>query len=742
MSRSYIVSRGGTASVDVRMQGPRGVQGPRGPEGAPGLGSLYTLPAWKKSIDYRYFSDSGANTVIHVLNLGQSNSNGTLSGGIIDTTPLNPNHAKMLELYNPLVGSSPLASQQGPWIASYTPTGNVIPLKESFERAVPAYVDLASGQSITLSPNGMGETQGSGLINMCLDLQDQAGLPRSEWIYTSCGKGGEAYARIGPGNSPWLWFRRAVNAGAAYARSIDKTYIPVIWVDLGEDDSVFDSLENLTSERQALDYAARMEQMHYYAAQECAAAAGRPIEPLMFLTQVGTTYPSTFPPADGRLASVAEGQLIAAQNNRNIIVANPNYYMQHTDRLHGTMYGNRQKGMSNAITLMTALFGLGFPHALQMRELVRTGEREFVGVFDTSFSGPLRMQEYCVSEWAVSAAGSGYKAGDTVIGLGWKTAPKFKVLADGPLSAGNLKLIDQGSHPSDMTGTLTFLPQLAGATIATAGTGYLDGAIITIVGGTYTKPARLIIKANSSGVITSATVYDAGEYSVLPSNPVSFTGGSPQGAGSGASLNLVFNGSGGTLAVTCYKQAALGESIPYLATSLGIVAGGTGYATDQILTLIGGEAVSEDQRPQIKVNLTSVGGVVTSAILYKGGVMRSMPAGPWSWTGGTGTGFQTVALTSCHPVANPAFGGFNVIDDQSVLNLGNMTGLAMPAITSIDVVDWQGVEKCAVRIRTDVPPSRNAKLTCAQRSYGGNGPSSGARSNLASAAWPSSWLLS
>jgi hypothetical protein len=40
-----------------------------------------------------------------------------------------------------------------------------------------------------------------------------------------------------------------------------------------------------------------------------------------------------------------------------------------------------------------------------------------------------------------------------------------------------------------------------------------------------------------------------------------------------------------------------------------------------------------------------------------------------------------------------------------------------------------------------VPPTRNAKLTCAQRSYGGNGPSSGARSNLASAATPTSLAL-
>jgi hypothetical protein len=69
-----------------------------------------------------------------------------------------------------------------------------------------------------------------------------------------------------------------------------------------------------------------------------------------------------------------------------------------------------------------------------------------------------------------------------------------------------------------------------GVTVAGGGTGYTLNDVLTLVGGTSTVSAQLIASSVSAGVITGVTVSVAGNYSVLPSNPVSVTGGTGSGA--------------------------------------------------------------------------------------------------------------------------------------------------------------------------------------------------------------------
>jgi hypothetical protein len=84
----------------------------------------------------------------------------------------------------------------------------------------------------------------------------------------------------------------------------------------------------------------------------------------------------------------------------------------------------------------------------------------------------------------------------------------------------------------------TATPQMAGQTVTVqaAGTGYVVGNTLTVVGGTFSVAAQLRVDAidGGGGVTAASFVNTAGAYSVLPTNPASVTGG----AGSGATFNI------------------------------------------------------------------------------------------------------------------------------------------------------------------------------------------------------------
>jgi hypothetical protein len=72
--------------------------------------------------------------------------------------------------------------------------------------------------------------------------------------------------------------------------------------------------------------------------------------------------------------------------------------------------------------------------------------------------------------------------------------------------------------------------------IASGGTGYTVGDLLTISGGTFTTAAQVQVATVSGGVITAVSGVNAGVYTVAPTNPASVTGGT----GSGATFNCSF----------------------------------------------------------------------------------------------------------------------------------------------------------------------------------------------------------
>lgn len=69
------------------------------------------------------------------------------------------------------------------------------------------------------------------------------------------------------------------------------------------------------------------------------------------------------------------------------------------------------------------------------------------------------------------------------------------------------------------------LLHLSGGSIGTAGTGYSVSNILTLSGGTSSIPATIKVTAVNAGVVTAFVVLNPGAYTILPTNPVSTTGG-------------------------------------------------------------------------------------------------------------------------------------------------------------------------------------------------------------------------
>jgi hypothetical protein len=98
------------------------------------------------------------------------------------------------------------------------------------------------------------------------------------------------------------------------------------------------------------------------------------------------------------------------------------------------------------------------------------------------------------------------------------------------------------------------------ATIVSGGTGYTASDVLTVTGGTGGS-TQITVGTVSAGVIQTVTVTSNPQYTVLPTNPVSVTGGT----GSGATFNLV-----------------------YYVNSFTITAAGSGYVEQPTVTFSGG----------------------------------------------------------------------------------------------------------------------------------------------------------
>jgi hypothetical protein len=150
----------------------------------------------------------------------------------------------------------------------------------------------------------------------------------------------------------------------------------------------------------------------------------------------------------------------------------------------------------------------------------------------------------------------------TATGSGYTTKPTCTVSA--PTTAGGVQAI------------VDFPMAVSGVTVASGGTGYTVGNVLSIVGGTLAtgSAATITVATVSSGVITSVTLTTAGVYSTLPTNPVSVTGGS----GSSATFNLTWLVSAG-VAFTITNAGSGYIEQPTITFSGGGGSGAAAYAT-------------------------------------------------------------------------------------------------------------------------------------------------------------------
>lgn len=89
--------------------------------------------------------------------------------------------------------------------------------------------------------------------------------------------------------------------------------------------------------------------------------------------------------------------------------------------------------------------------------------------------------------------------------------------------------------PNELVRFVNDAQEVTNAAVAVGGSGYTVLDVLTVVGGSYMKPARLRVDSvGGSNAVTGVTVIDPGEYLSAPSNPVSITGGT----GTGATFNL------------------------------------------------------------------------------------------------------------------------------------------------------------------------------------------------------------
>lgn len=126
----------------------------------------------------------------------------------------------------------------------------------------------------------------------------------------------------------------------------------------------------------------------------------------------------------------------------------------------------------------------------------------------------------------------------TALGTAYTSPPSVVISA--PTTAGGVQA----------TATVP-LQQISPLTIVSGGTGYTVGDTLTVSGGTWTITPTMTVATVSGGVITSINQVNYGVGTVIPSNPISVTGGTGTGAtfsttawGIGAIFTITNAGSG------------------------------------------------------------------------------------------------------------------------------------------------------------------------------------------------------
>jgi hypothetical protein len=169
-------------------------------------------------------------------------------------------------------------------------------------------------------------------------------------------------------------------------------------------------------------------------------------------------------------------------------------------------------------------------------------------------------------------------------------------------------------------------------TIANGGTGYTVGNVLTFSGGTGVVNATATVASVSAGVITGLTFTSGGAYTVVPTNPISVTGGT----GTGATFN--------------FTQYILRTGAPtWLITNAG-----SGYVEQPTVTFSGGGGSGAAAYARIGSDVTVKGlGTNLDFSTPNGTGLRVLDGGQtsaayWSVGGGTNAVFRTVGNAAAY----------------------------------------------------------------------------------------------
>lgn len=253
----------------------------------------------------------------------------------------------------------------------------------------------------------------------------------------------------------------------------------------------------------------------------------------------------------------------------------------------------------------------------------------------------------------------------------------------------------------------------AAVTIAGGGTGYVAGDILTVVGGTASTTAQFQVTGISGGVITTINpVYTYGRYSVLPTNPVSVTGGSGTGAtfnitswaispvftisNSGAGYaepaTITYSGGGGGSGALMYPQIGTTQNFISLGSTIDLATpSGLGLRINDPVGTVSNYLQVQGATTSVAPRLVAQGGDPNIGITY----------------GAKGTGGHIFYTNGVSDVQ------FRVASTSSAVNYVQVTGAATAATPSITA---QGTD---ANVNLNIASKGNSQLYLSAGSSGG-----------------------
>jgi hypothetical protein len=249
------------------------------------------------------------------------------------------------------------------------------------------------------------------------------------------------------------------------------------------------------------------------------------------------------------------------------------------------------------------------------------------------------------------------------------------------------------------------------ASVVSGGTGYTNGDVLTIVGGTPSGAATYTVTGVSGGAVTSVSALNSGAYTTAPTNPVSVTGGT----GTGATLNLTYYVPN-TFSITNAGSGYVEQ--PTVSFSGGGGSGAAAYASvgaaTTIKTLFGTTTSGLDLATPAgaQVRIADIGDGTRPLQLNGGSAGAAQVAGLYMSTSGASLGYSTNTGTHAFYTGGRASNSqLQVSHTASAVNYVQVTGAATGGLP---VISAQGSD-------TDVSLRYNSKGAGTHLWYNGAG---------------------